>query len=1268
MGFAKTTGLALGWAITALAQSTGTITGAVTDQLQAAIPGVKITLTAVGTGTRIAAVTNDSGNYTAASLQPVEYIVSAELEGFKKAASKPVKVTPGSAAQVNIVLVPLDAKQVVEVSADPPAIETQISMVSNTVSQKELESMPLASRNVLDLAMTIPGVMGDPGSDEGGIFLDVPSSGSGLNISGGRAGSSAIMADGANATSLGIGRATITFSPDTIQEMNIITSTFSAKYGNSGGGVVQTVSRAGTDTYRGTAYWYHRNPFFAARQFNRPIPAQARRNEEGVTFSGPVWIPKLYKGRGRTWFMVAVEPKQWFDQIDIYDRFPTVEERNGDFRNTWVAPGQVRPKLHQAVRCAPTPQSCQQLLPLHRPSSTAEYPLFSANDPDPSKRGYVIPKNMMDPLALKILEEVPLPNIPFNAQGQNYFGTRGVDGRSRRYMVKVDHNFTPKHRFSSTYRQVPNLSDRFRTSKENYFFSFASDQSITKQGLVNHTWTMSPAAVNEMRASYTFFDSSRTPPGDLAVTNYTKEKFGLPNALSYGYPQFTAGFGTYGLNNGGVNGLGQYIEHQYQFSDDFSIVKGKHTLQTGFDYRLGMMNVKSSGLAYMCCGQYNFAATQTNSGNANTPGGTGGLTFASFLLGVPNGINLRNVLIPYYYRWSNMAAYFQDDWKIKRNLTLNLGMRWQFNSPRWEKWNRQATFDYYNPKELLDNEGDLAGFTFDYLYAGYEGRSRYLEKAFYKNFEPRVGWAWQPAWMPLRRRHLVLRGGYGISHPPITSRGRDPIPDFGVAAAGAWGFLRWQSNTAAPARTQSEDPRYTITIGRNRPAMTLNPLTVQIPENGRLCVGCRGTQDSRVPAGARVLFANDSKSQYIQTWNLTTQFEAPGALVVSMSYLGQKGTYLLSPLIGINNPDPILFAELLDEGGDPTELIEDPFGRVDAAGNPLQRPRVDYLRPNPLAGDVNIAGRTDSNSIYHAGTLSVDRRMAGFGIRANYTWAKSIDTSSDASLNSPQLYPWSLSRLQNARDLKANRSVSTFDSRHRVNVAITNWDIPIGRRKRFGGNIGRKTNLLVGDWSISGNFFVQSGLPWAIYLGNSDTNGVPGATGGAERVRPNMMLGVPMRNPRWSKQVANDVPYINPEAFARPGYGEIGNAPRTLDYFRLPWRFSSNASLIKEIRPWREGRRYFTLRGEFYNVTNTVMFNIATGGTSEAMFSAQPALCRNCLSLEGPMPYLFNATGVFPIGTREQILATAYNQNFGKLWRDRNGPGRTVQLALRFNF
>jgi hypothetical protein len=1238
------------------------LVGDVRDATSAPIAGAKIRLQSEGV-TIAETKTSEEGAFTFLAVRPGAYLVVADFEGFQTTKSKPIRVEAGSRPRVELTMTVLETRQAIEVTADPPAIDTESGAVTNVIGERELQSIPIQGRNSLEFALMLPGVTGDAGSDEAGIFQDVPTAGAGLSIAGGRAGSSAILADGANSTSIGIGRSTVTFSPDSIQEFQVITSTFSAKYGVSGGGIVNTVSRSGTNQIRGNLFWFHRNPFFHARQFNRPFPNMARRHEFGLTLGGPVRIPKVYNGRRKTFFFGSFEPRWYHDQIDIYSRFPTAEERIGDFRNVWVPPGQRQPLLYQQVRCVPSPQDCQLLTQMHRPSGTAEYPLWSATDPDPTKRGRVIPRQYMDPLVLEILKDVPMPNMPVDPQGRNYFGTRGVDGTDGRWNLKIDHNIHPKNRISTRYSTVPLFSDRYRVQKDNLFMSFPSDRSVTHQIVLNDSHTFSPRVVNELRAVYTYGDYSRTPPGVMANQNFTKEKFGLPNATTWGYPQFNSGFGNYGLDAG--VGLGRYVEHQYQITNDLTIIRGKHTISTGFDGRQLMLNVKSLGLREACCGIYAWAAAQTNSGNNNTPGGTGGLQFASFLLGVPNAITLRSIVIPYYYRWKVAAAYFQDDIKITRNLTLNLGLRWQYNSPRGEKWNRQATIDLENPVELQDASGNLRGYTFNYLYSGFDGRSKYLDPAQRLNFEPRFGFAYAPRWRIFAKRLFVIRGGYGISHPATTGRGRDPIPDFGAGTSGSFGYARFQTGSNPP-RTQSDNPQYLIGIGRNKPYLIHEPLVLDIPSNGVLCQNCTTPRDPRLPAGALVLFAKQVSPPYVQTWNVTMQSEMPFHTVLSVSYLGTKGTHLYSPLLGVNHPDRDLYEDLLNEGADPNELVEDPFGRMDAAGNPLLVPRVNLLRPFPTAGDINVAGLTNSNSIYHALTVSLDRRFSrSMYFRFNYTWGKSIDTSSDGTLNGPTLFLWGNTRVQDAHDLRSNRSVSNFDTRHRMNLVMS-FDVPMGKGKSFLNSPPRALGFFVNNWKINSTGSIIGGTPFSVHLG--DANGIPGGASGTERIRPNLVPGAPIRNPRWSRNVANDVPYFNPEAFARPRFGNTGNAPRTLDWARNPWRQTLNASVFREFFPFEQRRRYLQFRAEFFNVLNHTTF-LTTANETYHLFASGIPTSRTGLQVDGPIPYLWNqGSANFPIGTKENILAQFYNQNFGKLWRDRNGPGRTVQFALKFYF
>ncbi len=1235
------------------AQSSSTITGQITDLSKAALPGAKVTVKAVETGVRFATTANEDGYYTVPSLPPIRYTVSAEFAGFEAAVSPEFKLDTTDIARVDLSLRPSGVQQSVDVVAQVSSVETQHGMTGTTVSTKEIETMPLDGRNSLALALTVPGIAGDVGSDEGGIYQTTPSAGANLVISGGRTASSAFMADGASATSVTLGRQTVTFSSDTIQEFKVITSSFSAQYGVSGGGIVSTISKSGSNQLHGSAFYYQRNPTIAARQFNSPIPPPFRRNEGGVTVGGPVWLPKIYNGRNKTFFFFSYEPKRWRDGAVNYIRVPTAEERNGDFRNMWVAPGQTIPLIYQQVQCADS--SCGQLSRINRATNTTVYPLFSQGIA--GAEGLVIPKQYLDPLAQKLLQNVPLPNMPYDPQGNNYFGQRGVIGKDNRWNLKVDHNFGSANRLTVRYTHIPNFSERFLFRPGDFSFgSYPSDSSFTRQGYLSDTHIISSRVVNEFRGNYTFSDYSSIAPGDLGTQNYTQQ-FGLPNITNWGYPRFSfsgTNFLQPSIGMGNNQLLGTYLEQQAQWADDVTITFGRHTIITGTDWRFMQSNVKAGGLGDACCGNYTFQANVTQSGNANIPTGAGGNSFASFLLGIPSGVSLRGVLVPYYYRWRAGAAFVQDDFKATPTLTLNIGLRWQYTSPRAEKYNRQASIDIDHPVPLTDTQGRNVGYTLNYQYAGFSG-SNYLEPVHKSNFEPRFGFAWAPKMGAAAG--FVVRGGYGISHLPQTGRGRDPLPDFGAGSGGTWNYVQWTGNGAQPT-TQSQNPQYLIGIGRNAPTVIADPRIAQIPSTGILCAGCTPV-DPRVPSGNLVAFLKDNAASYIQTWNLTLQRGLPKSYVLTMSYMGQKGTHLYSGLFNLNNPDLLKYQTLLNQGGDPSQSVPDPYGRLDSAGNLRNVTLQDLMRPFPTLGDITVVGATNSNSTYHAGITEIERRFKGFyGFRFNYTWSKSIDNSSSGATDSQA---WTFGRFQNSYDLKANRSVSFYDTRHRFNLTA-NLSLPLGTG-RFALHNKRINNLLLADWSVNALATYFSGIPFAPYLG--DNNGIPGGNVRPQEIFPDMVPGVPLINPLWNKSVANTVPYINPQAFARPAFGRLGNAGRTLDYLRFPWTQSNNMSMFKEFRPFENRARYLQLRAEFFNVFNHTFFQL-NQNSSVNLFTGSLPLTLNGVSLAGPLPYLPGKVGAYTPGTREAYLATAYNSNFGLLQQANNAPGRVIQLALKF--
>jgi hypothetical protein len=1253
--------LALLTALPLAAQSTGSIVGQVTDLSGALVPGAKVVVKSVETGLERPTSTTPEGYYSVPSLPPADYTVSAALPGFKLAVSPAAKVDTTATVRVDLVLIPQDSKTSIEVTARPPALQSETSMTGDTVTDKELTDLPLNGRNTLALAMTVAGVQGEMGSDEAGIGYNVPSPGSGLSVNGGRPGMMAILSDGMNSTSIAYSRATVTFSPDNIEEFRVITSTFSAKYGVTGGGIVSSVSKSGGQEYHGSLSWFTRNPALTARTFYQPTASGMRRNEFGATVGGPLRIPKVYNGKNKTFFFASYEPKRRRDETAQWQQVPTAAERNGDFRNSWVAPGATLPLIYQQMDCMDA--GCTGLKASNRASSTTVYPLFCLNCPA-DQVGHVIPQSMIDPLSKKLLALIPMPNMPYDSQGRNFIGVQGVTSSDDRWNVKVDHTLSANNRLSVRLTDIPTLSDRYNLVRDYYLAQAPpSDQALTRQAFVSDTHTLSPRIVNEFRGSLTHSNYTRRNPGDLSSVNYTQGMFGLPSFTSGGFPQINTGM----ITMGPPQGLQNNYETQYQYSDDLTIVSGRHTIQMGGDFRWLDQNTTSNVLIDSG-GQYLFnSANLTASGNSSIPTGAGGIAFASFLLGVPNSINLAGLHIPYYYRWKNLAGYVQDDWKVRSNLTLNVGLRWQYISPRAEKYNREASLDINDPfpVNLTTASGAPNGTTvgFNYLFTGNGLGSKYLDPTHKMNFEPRFGFAWTPNTPWSKRGNFVVRGGYGISHISANAaNGATPYPAFGLGNTAAWNYTQWTGTGAAPV-SQTANPGELVSIGRNIPQVIVDPTVLQIPANGKLCVGCTPT-DPRVSGITNYTFVKTNHMPYIQTWNLTLQGQIKWGMVATLSYMGQKGTHLPSVRYDVNAPNASLYAQALDAGIDPTQSVPDPFGQTNANGSVKTTTLQNLMRPWPEAGEIYVLGLTNDLSIYHSAAFSLERRFSnGIGARFNYTFAKSIDTGSDSTVDQQNQFNWGFTQVQDPTNIKANRSVSMFDMKHRFNLTM-NSELPFGTGKKYLNRPGLVDHF-VGGWSFNAVGSLYSGRPFQAVLG--DVNGIPSLSG-VSVVRPDIIQGVPLLNPLWTKAGASNIPYFNPLAFARPAYGQMGDAPRTLDYARLPWEPGLDVSVGKNFYPFENHKRYAQLRFEAFNALNHTWFT-TNPNSSFKVFNSQPTISRTGLSLAGQIPYLIGqSAGSFPTGTRNYYIAQTYNVNFGVLNMNNNNPGRTISLALKLNW
>jgi len=1247
--------------VAANAQTTSTVTGLITDQSNAVVPGAKVVVTAVETGVEYATTSNAEGYYTLPSLQAFHYTVSATADGFKVEKSAAFKLDSSAVARVDLTLVPGDSKQTIDVQGTAATINTENGMLGTTISTKEMEDLPVQGRGALLLLATVPGVGGEMQGDEVTKSLTPMSPGAGVSVGGGRLGTTGYLVDGGNSTSMFYGKAAMTLSTDTVQEMKIITNNYSAQYGSIGSGVVSMVSKSGTDQIHGSAFWYNKNPYFGARTFNSVLPPNNRMNQLGVTVGGPVYLPKIYNGRHKTFFFVSVEPRRWSNISQLLAFVPTEAERQGDFRDEWVnSSGAKPPLLYQQFTCSPSESNCQQLLPVNRPTTTSLYPLMCASC-SPSEVGHAIPKQYLDKTMQLVLSKVPLPNMPYNSSGQNFLGIQGNSAVDNRWNTKIDHTLNAQHRFSVRYTEIPINNDNFGYSKSLFPVAYPTSISHTRQPAITFTSVLSPRIVNEFRANYMYGNYNNALPFDGNTKSYTHDYYNLPSTSNWGIPVFAGvnTMGSLGVNN--TDALGNTRENQVQVADDLTMNIGKHTLTIGADLRRQQLNLMGD-TGYLN-GIYYFGTNTTNAGNSSAPGGIGGDPLASFMLGVPYQIKSVAETIPYYYRWKTYAGYVQDDYKVTRNLTLNFGLRYQYASPRSEKYNRQASIDLSNPVPLKNAQGQVTAYTLNYLYSGF-GRSSYLEPAHKNGIEPRFGFAWKPDLGWFSGRQFVIRGGYGWSHLPQGGRSRLPVPDLGGAVTGYSNiYTQWTGSGPAP-NSQAVNPGYGARLSTNQPVLPNNPIIEQVPQNGVLCAGCTPA-DPRVPAGTLYTFDSSAKLPYQQSWNVTIQREFGAGMVLTMSYLGSKGTHLYSPPLDVNYPSQTVLNNYLNQGLDPTAAVPDPFGRVTSTGAPLSVSLQQLARPYPTLSDILLAGRTTSNSIYHAGSAEIERRFAkGLGFRFNYTWAKSIDNTSDSNLDGSSVGTFGATYTQDPNNLGLERSVSTYDVRHRFNVVAT-YELPVGKGKPLFGNAGKLLNTLVGGWQVNGIETLRSGYPLSVVLGA--LNGFPAypsSVGLHEIVRPDILPGVPILNPLWNKSVANSVPYINPAAFSFPAYNQLGNAPRTLDYARNPWMQTLDGSLMKSFSPFEDRSKRIQFRMEAYNALNHASLYM---GPASGLFSGNPPVSSKGLSLAGPIPY-YAAPGTYAAGSRQAVLAQYYNASFGKINQGQSTSGRVVQFALRLNW
>src|SRR5262245_37024196 len=751
--------------VAAIAQTNrGGISGTVFDSTGAVVSGASVMITNVGTNHTVRLTTSAEGSFAATALDPVVYSVTVEAAGFKKTVVNSVKVDTATTANVNVTLQPGGVETVIDVTADAPLLNTVTGTPGQTITERQISEMPLNNRSVLDLVLIAGNVSGVAGSEDPDLGQDIPAPGFNVNINGGRAGSTSILADGANNTGVGLGRAIVTFSPDTVQEFTVQTSNFSAEFGQNGGGVVNLTTKSGTNQFNGLAYWYHRNPALNAAPFttnatNRPV-SNRRQSQFGLIYGGPIVLPKKvfgpvgYDGHDKSFFFVALEPRYYYDGNQGALLMPTPEMLRGDFSNVVLVNGGYAPRavaerfgLQTQIRDATLYNQWVLVGDQFRRATLAAggtFPAFPNN---------VIPQNMLDPTSLSLLKYLPTAGEYFldNGNLRNYVQPTFVKDFEQRLTVRLDHQISDKNRIYGRYTQVPVRGDRgrgdFQVGRDE-INSGGTDYSWSKQVLISDTHTFSPTVINELRVNYTYgrFTKNLPPAFDALTGRNFSTELGLPSVTPGGLPEFTMGPGVASIG-WSLSQQNENAEHSYEIADNISWVRGNMSWK--FGTQLLQQRLKTIPLFGASGGRYEFGRnrTLTNSNGGNN--GTGGIEFAQFLMGTYNLATLREALIPYYYQWNSAAAFAQNDWRVKPNLTLNLGLRYTLQLPRTEKYDHQGAFLPELAKEfplpapvtLPDGRVITTALVPPFAYSGRGGRSRYITPVEKLNFEPRFGLA-----------------------------------------------------------------------------------------------------------------------------------------------------------------------------------------------------------------------------------------------------------------------------------------------------------------------------------------------------------------------------------------------------------------------------------------------------------------------------------------------------------------------------------------------
>ncbi|MFB3829457.1 MAG: carboxypeptidase regulatory-like domain-containing protein [Bryobacteraceae bacterium] len=1083
----------------------GSILGRVTDASGAVIPGATVTVTNQGTNARNTTESNAEGNFLVPLLEPGSYTMMVEAAGFKQVRHEAITVRTGDRVEMNFQLEVGGTAESITVTGDAPLIQTNSADLAQVIDRRFLDLLYIPDRNPLSLIGMTPGVRGG-----GGQFADSGQHEFSVHGGGATQVANEIVVDGASVVMPRQG-GSIASSPsgDVVEELRVQTTMFDAAYGHTNGGVVTYATRSGTNQVHGSFEGFLRNKALNANSWlnnKRGLqrPDDSRQFYSGA-FGGPVYLPKIYDGRNRTFFFTSVQYERMHKGTTESGRVPTELERQGDFSQTISGQGGQ--------------------LAIYNPYSTVVTGSTATRQPFAGNR---IPQSMLNTTGVAIAAAFPKPNLNVPAQigVYNWAALVSVANPAKQISQRIDQIVSSKQRLFGRFGYMGYGGHYTNMPVGLYTAPIGGDVNTDLRHFynisLNDDYTFSPTLIGSLRYSFARYWSDTFNSGNVQDPKVLK----LPDQLLAN--QMRTGWPSIAFGEGGI-GLGS--RYKTRANDSHALVPtltklaGSHNLRIGGEVRQVSWNEISPGTA--AAGSFTFSAGFTQSDPFTSASSrTSGSGIASMVLGVPSSGSLGGPT-PYAMRSYFYAGFVQDDWKITPKLTINLGMRWELETPYTERYNRLAYgFDYNAPSPVKVPGMNLRG---GLLFAGTNGLSRSEGTTDWNNIGPRFGFAYQ------LRPGTVIRGGYGLFYSSVIVNMDTTIP--------------------VPPTFALNAPYVSST---DRGATPYTNLSNPFPNGITPPPGSSLGMASRV--GDSVSFtAQDRVLPYSQQWQFGVQQALPGEMKFEAAFVRMLSLKGLESFNLNEKPD-----QYLALGAAENNKVPNPFYGIISnssnlgSGNTISQRQ--FWLAYPQFTSVNQDGSNTRTVVYHALELSLEKRLThGLTLMWNLTGSKMIENNITSLVNT-----------------RYYRCISDMDRPYMMNLAFV-YDLPFGRGKLLAQN-GAVAKLF-GGWSLSGRARYSSGTPLSI----SDSNGRPIRLRNAAKSGP-IVERIGDRVDPVTRQVLN--PYFDTTAFASlptqytvspevPYFAELRNpASKTLDL-----------SLVKRVTI-RE-RLNFDIRADASSVTNT---------------------------------------------------------------------------------